>query len=98
MSIVDDYDDDGYESPGARVRARARIQLGKLSHCPSTSSTMAATMPSTPSGELEQSLPMGGRIFKNSNSSSSKEKEEEIEANEEGDNSHRQKRHPRRPC
>jgi hypothetical protein len=43
---------------------------------------MAATMPSTPSGELEQSLPMGGRIFKNSNSSSSKEKEEEIEANE----------------
>ena len=81
MSIVDD-DDDGYDSPGARVRARARIQLGKLSHCPSTSSTMAATMPSTPSGELEQSLPMGGRIFKNSNSSSSKEKEEEIEANE----------------
>ena len=36
------------------MRARARIQLGKLSHCPSTSSTMAATMPSTPSGELEQ--------------------------------------------
>ena len=82
MSIVDDYDDDGYESPGARVRARARIQLGKLSHCPSTSSTMAATMPSTPSGELEQPRSMGGRIFKNSNSSSSKEKEEEIEANE----------------
>ena len=80
MSIVDDYDDDGYESPGARVRARARIQLGKLSHCPSTSSTMAATMPSTPSGELEQPRSMGGRIFKNS--SSSKEKEEEIEANE----------------
>ena len=66
MSIVDDYDDDGYESPGARVRARARIQLGKLSHCPSTSSTMAATMPSTPSGELEPRS-MGGRIFKNSN-------------------------------
>ena len=82
MSIVDDDDDDGYESPGARVRARARIQLGKLSHCPSTSSTMAATMPSTPSGELEQPRSMGGRIFKNSNSSSSKEKEEEIEANE----------------
>ena len=82
MSIVDDYDDDGYESPGARVRARARTQLGKLSHCPSTSSTMAATMPSTPSGELEQPRSMGGRIFKNSNSSSSKEKEEEIEANE----------------
>jgi hypothetical protein len=82
MSIVDDYDDDGYESPGARVRARARIQLGKLSHCSSTSSTMAATMPSTPSGELEQPRSMGGRIFKNSNSSSSKEKEEEIEANE----------------
>lgn len=82
MSIVDD-DDDGYDSPGARVRARARIQLGKLSHCPSTSSTMAATMPSTPSGELEQPRSMGGRIFKNSkSSSSSKEKEEEIEANE----------------
>ena len=81
MSIVDDDDDDGYDSPGARVRARARIQLGKLSHCPSTSSTMAATMPSTPSGELEPRS-MGGRIFKNSNSSSSKEKEEEIEANE----------------
>jgi len=64
------------------VRARARIQLGKLPHCPSTSSTMAATMPSTPSGELEQPRSMGGRIFKNSNSSSSKEKEEEIEANE----------------
>lgn len=62
------------------MRARARIQLGKLSHCPSTSSTMAATMPSTPSGELEQPRSMGGRIFKNS--SSSKEKEEEIEANE----------------
>ncbi|CAL6436171.1 unnamed protein product [Bathycoccus prasinos] len=43
---------------------------------------MAATMPSTPSGELEQPRSMGGRIFKNSNSSSSKEKEEEIEANE----------------
>ncbi|CAL6427021.1 unnamed protein product [Bathycoccus prasinos] len=41
---------------------------------------MAATMPSTPSGELEQPRSMGGRIFKNS--SSSKEKEEEIEANE----------------
>ena len=82
MSIVDD-DDDGYDSPGARVRARARIQLGKLSHCPSTSSTMAATMPSIPSGELEQPRSMGGRIFKNSkSSSSSKEKEEEIEANE----------------
>ena len=65
------------------MRARARIQLGKLSHCPSTSSTMAATMPSTPSGELEQPRSMGGRIFKNSkSSSSSKEKEEEIEANE----------------
>ena len=62
------------------MRARARIQLGKLSHCPSTSSTMAATMPSTPSGSLEQPRSMGGRIFKNS--SSSKEKEEEIEANE----------------
>ena len=60
----DDDDDDGYDSPGARVRARARIQLGKLSHCPSTSSTMAATMPSTPSGELEQPRSMGGRIFK----------------------------------
>jgi len=82
MSIVDD-DDDGYDSPGARVRARARIQLGKLSHCPSTSSTMAATMPSTPSGEFEQPRSMRGRIFKNSkSSSSSKEKEEEIEANE----------------
>ncbi|CAL6436087.1 unnamed protein product [Bathycoccus prasinos] len=43
---------------------------------------MAATMPSTPSGELEQPRSIGGRIFKNSNSSSSKEKEEEIEANE----------------
>ena len=63
-SIVDDYDDDGYESPGARVRARARIQLGKLSHCPSTSSTMAATMPSTPSGELEQPRSMGGGFSK----------------------------------
>ena len=82
MSIVDD-DDDGYDSPGARVRARARIQLGKLPHCPSTSSTMAATMPSTPSGEFEQPRSMRGRIFKNSkSSSSSKEKEEEIEANE----------------
>ena len=73
------HENDGYESPGARVRARARIQLEKLSHPSSTLSAMMAT--ATPS-ESEQPRAVGVGIFKNSNPSCSEEKEEETEANE----------------
>ena len=73
------HENDGYESPGARVRARARIQLEKLSHPSSTLSAMMAT--ATPS-ESEQPRAVGVGIFKNSNPSCSEEKEEETEVNE----------------
>jgi hypothetical protein len=73
------HDDDGYESPGARVRARARIQLEKLSHPSPTLSAMMAT--ATPS-ESEQPRAVGVGILKKSNPSCSEEKDEETEANE----------------